>query len=207
MTTPLAPGRRIRPGTKPALAGAVTNLAVAAGLGAIRATHSSVGQRHVEGRLPTVAIVIAVAAPGVLALIGVAIDRPVLFGAAGIACPPLAIVSIAAIPILLPAVFFLLAFARATSKQRSQSLLGGLVLVGFQAPILVGLWVLITQTREFTYNFAGGSEGGEYFTPGHAGFCIAIVAVDLVIASALARLSPAPRRAAPGRSDSSWTMS
>jgi len=195
------------PGTKLALVGAVTNLAVAAGLGAIRATHSSVGQRHVEGRLPTVAIVIAVAAPGMLALIGVAIDRPVLFGAAGIACLPLTIVSIAAVPMVLPAVFFLLAFARTTSTQRSQSRLGTLVLVGFQAPILVGLWVLITQTREFTYNFGGGSEGGEYFTPGHAGFCIAIVAVDLVIASALARLSPAPRRAAPGRSDSSETMS
>ncbi|MDQ1455808.1 MAG: hypothetical protein QOH28_1428 [Actinomycetota bacterium] len=193
----------MRPGSKLALAGAVTNLAVAAGLGAIRATHSSVGLRHVEGQLPTLAIVITVAAPGVLSLIGVAIDRPVLFGAAGIACLPLTIVSIAAVPIFLPAVFFLLAFARATSTQRSLSLLGGLVLIGFQAPILVGLWVLITQTREFTYRFGGGSEGGEYFTPAHAGFCIAIVAVDLVIASALARLSPAPRREAPGRSDSS----
>ncbi|MDP9333095.1 MAG: hypothetical protein M3Q30_07280 [Actinomycetota bacterium] len=207
MVDQLVLGHRARPGSKLALAGAVADLALAAGLGAIRATNGSVGQRHAEGPLPTLAIVIAVAAPGVLALIGVAIDRPVLFGAAGIACPPLAIVSIAAIPIFLPAVFFLLAFARATRTQRSQSLFGGLVLVGFQAPILVGLWILITQTREFTYNFAGGSEGGEYFTPGHAGFCIAIVAVDLVIASALARLSPAPRDAAPGRSDSSQAMS
>ena len=190
---------RPRPGSKLALAGAVTNLALAALLGAVRATHGSVGQRHVEGPLPTLAIVIAMAAPGVLALIGVAIDRPVLFGAAGIACPPLAIVSVAAIPMFIPAVLFLLAFARATSTQRSLSLLGGLVLVGFQAPILVGLWILITETREFTYNFPGGSEGGDYFTPGHAGLCIAIVAVDLLIASALARLSgPTPARRGTG---------
>jgi hypothetical protein len=189
---------RLRPGSKLALAGAATNLALAAGLGAIRATNGSVGQRHVEGPLPTLAIVIAMAAPGVLALIGVAIDRPVLFGAAGIACPPLAIVSVAAIPMFIPAVLFLLAFARATSTQRSLSLLGGLVLVGFQAPILVGLWILITETREFTFNFPGGSEGGDYFTPGHAGLCIAIVAVDLVITSAVARLNPAPARRATG---------
>jgi hypothetical protein len=187
-----------RPGSKLALTGAVTNLGLAAGLGAIRATNGSVGQRHAEGPLPTLALVIAVAAPGVLALIGIAIDRPVLFGAAGIACPPLAIVSVAAIPILLPAVFLLLAFARATSRQRFQSFLGGLVLVGFQAPILAGLWILITETREFTYNFPGGSEGGEYFTPGHAGICIAIVAIDLVIAATLARLSPAPTRCGTG---------
>ena len=200
MPHPVAPGRRLLPGSKLALAGAATNLTLAAGLGAIRTINGSVGQRHVEGPLPTLAIVIAFAAPGVLALIGIAIDRPVLFGAAGIACLPLTIVSIAAIPILLPAVLLLLAFARATSAQRSQSLLGGLVLVGFQAPIVAGLWILITDTREFTYNFPGGSEGGEYFTPGHAAFCIAIVAVDLLIASALARLSaPTPTRRATGK--------
>ena len=202
MAGTITPGRQLAPGSKPALAGAVINLGLAAGLGAIRATHDSVGQRHVEGLLPTLAIVIAVAAPGVLVLIGVAIDRPVLFGAAALACAPLVIVSVAAIPILLPAVLYFLAFARATSTQRSQSLLNGLVIVGFQAPILAGLWILITETREFTYNFPGGSEGGEYFTPRHAALLIAIVAADLVIASALARLSPAPPRTAPGRSAS-----
>ena len=52
-----------------------------------------------------------------------------------------------------------------------------------------------------------GKRGGEYFTPPYAALCIAIVAVDLVIASALARLSPAPRRVAPGRSASSQARS
>jgi len=201
------PGRQLRPGSKPALAGAVINLALAAGLGLIRTTNGSVGQRHVEGPLPTLAIVIAVAAPGVLVLIGIAIDRPVLFGAAALACAPLVIVSVAAIPIFLPAVLYFVAFARATNMQRSLSLVDGIVLVGFQAPMLAGLWILITKTGDFTYNFPGGSEGGEYFTRGHAVLCIALVAVDVVIASALARLSPAPRRVAPGRSASSQVRS
>jgi hypothetical protein len=192
VSLPPATRQRRRAGTTPAIVGALTDLALAAGLGAIRATHGSIGERHVEGPLPTLAIVIALAAPGIVALIGVVIDRPVLFGAAGIACLPLVIVSIAAVPIWLAGALFMIAFVRATSTQRSLSLLGGLVLVGFQVPILVGLWILITETREFTYNFPGGSEGGEYFTPGHAVICIVIVMLDLFVVTVLARLNPPP---------------
>ena len=182
-----------RAGTKPALVGAAIDLVLAAGLGALRATNGSIGERHVEGPLPTLAIVLALAAPGIVAVIGVVIDRPVLFGAAGISCLPLVIVSIAAVPIWIAGALFMVAFARSTSGQRSLSLLGGLVLVGFQAPILVGLWILITETQQYTYNFTGGSEGGDYFTPGHGLLCIALVALDLFVVTLLARLSPPPR--------------
>jgi hypothetical protein len=192
VTRPHAARQHRRAGTTLALVGAAIDLALAAGLGALRATNGSIGERHVEGPLPTLAIVLALAAPGIVAVIGVVIDRPVLFGAAGIACLPLVIVSIAAVPIWIAGGLFTIAFVRSTSTQRSLSLLGGLVLVGFQAPILVGLWILITETHQFTYNFAGGSEGGEYFTPGHALLCIVIVTLDLFVVTVLARLSPAP---------------
>ena len=190
---PAASRQRRRAGTTPAIVGALTDLALAAGLGAIRATHGSIGERHVEGPLPTLAIVIALAAPGIVALVGIAIERPVLFGAASFACWPLAIVSIAAVPIWIPATLFLIAFARAETAKRSPTLLAGLILAVFPVPILIGLWLLVTNTREFTYNFAGGSEGGQYFTPGNAVICIVIVTLDLFVMTVLARLSPPPR--------------
>ena len=188
-----------RPGTKLALAGAIADLAMAAALGAIRAAGASAGQAHAEGALPTVAIVFVLAAPGIVALAGIALARPVLFGAAGFACGPLVIVSILAFPLIVASVLLLVAFAQATRTQlpRTQplpSLLTGFVLVAFPVPILVGLRILVTETAQYTYTFAGGSEGGEYFTRGHAGLCIALVTADVVVASLLARLGPAPAR-------------
>src|SRR5882672_4503229 len=107
MTLPLAAlQHRRRAGTTLALVGAAMDLALAAGLGVIRTTQSSAGQRHVEGPLPTLALALALAAPGIVALVGVAIDRPVLFGAASFASWPLTIVSIAAVPIWIPATLF-----------------------------------------------------------------------------------------------------
>lgn len=194
VTGPPAASLRLRPGTKLALVGATADLAMAAGLGAIRATGASAGQAHAEGALPTVAIVVVLAAPGILALIGVAIARPVLFGAAGIACGPLVIVSIVAFPLFVPCVLLIIAFARAARAQPPPTLLAGLVLGAFPVPLLVGLWILVTETGQFTYNFPGGSEGGEYFTRGHAVLCIVLVAVDLVFASLLARFGSAPTR-------------
>jgi hypothetical protein len=168
------------------------DLALAAGLGVIRTTQSSAGQRHVEGSLPTLALVVVLAAPGIVALVGVAIDRPVLFGAASFASWPLAFVSIAAVPIWIQATLFLIAFARAETAKRSPSLRAGLILAVFPMPILAGLWLLVVNTRQFTYNFAGGSEGGEYFTPGHGLLCIALVALDVLVVTVLARRSPPP---------------
>ena len=194
MTLPLAAlQHRRRAGTTLALVGAAMDLALAAGLGVIRTTLSSAGQRHVEGPLPTLALVLALAAPGIVALVGVAIDRPVLFGAASFASWPLAFVSIAAVPIWIPATLFLIAFARAETAKRSPSLRAGLILAAFPMPILAGLWLLVVNTRQFTYNFAGGSEGGDYFTPGHGLFCIALITLDILVVTLLARRSPPPR--------------
>jgi hypothetical protein len=181
-------------GTVLAVVGAVADLALAAGLGVLRATNSSVGLRHAEGHLPTLALVIVLAAPGAAALLGVAIARPVLFGAAGFACFPLAVVSVAAVPIWLPGVLFLIAFVRASATRPPAPLLGGTVLVGFTALLLVALRILVTGNGHYTYSYPGGSEGGDYFLPGHATFCILIVVADLVLATVLARLSPSPAR-------------
>lgn len=177
-----------------AVVGALADLALAAGLGVLRATNSQVGERRAEGHLPTLALVIVLAAPGVAALLGVAIARPVLFGAAGFACFPLAVVSIAAVPIWLPAVLFLIAFVQASNTRPPAPLLGGIVLVGFTALLLVALRILITGNGQYTYSYPGGSEGGDYFLPSRATFCILIVVADLVLATALARLSPSPTR-------------
>jgi hypothetical protein len=177
-----------RPGTKLAAAGAATDLALAAALGIVRATHSSVGLRHVEGPLPTVAIAFALAAPGVLALIGIAINRPILWGAAGFACAPLIIVSIIAFPFLIASALLIAAFVQAQTPKRTPPWpLVALIFVAFPLTITIGLRTLIVETREFTYAFPGGSEGGDYFTPAHAVFCIALVLAGTAFVTALAR--------------------
>ncbi|HEY5077506.1 MAG TPA: hypothetical protein VIJ48_08395 [Acidimicrobiia bacterium] len=181
-----------RPGTTLALIGAIADLAVAAALGAIRTAGASPGQAHAEGALPTIAIVAVVAAPGIVALVGVALARPVLFGAAGFACGPLVILSIVAFPLVVPGGLLIVAFIQSQHAQPSAPLLTGLVFVGFPVPLLVGLRILVTETAQYTYNFPGGSEAGGYFTPAHALQCIALVAVDVGVASFLARLGPAP---------------
>jgi hypothetical protein len=134
------------------------------------------------------------AAPGVVALLGVGVARPVLYGAAGAACFPLAFVSILAAPIWLPAVLFTIAFVQASNTRPHASLLGLLVLVGFTVLLFVALRILITGNGHYSYTYPGGSEGGDYFLPTHAMLCIVVVGIDLVLATALARLSPSPTR-------------
>jgi hypothetical protein len=187
-------GRRGRAGTGLAWTGATLDLALATAIGGLRIAGGSTGQSRAEGLLPTLAIVAALAAPGVLAMLGIAFDRPVLLGAAGFTCVPLIIVSIAAFPILIAAVVLLFAFTKATAGRRLAAV-DAIVLVAFPVPVLVGLWILITQTSQYTYNFAGGGESGEYFTAGHAVLCIALVAADIVGACALALSAPTSRSA------------
>jgi hypothetical protein len=185
-------GMTFRPGTKTALFGAGFDLMLAAGIGVIRATHGSVGQRHAEGSLPTLAIAIALAAPGVLALVGIAINRPILFGAAGFACGPLIVVSVIAFPFLIASALLILAFIQAQTATLTPLAAVALIFVTFPVSIAIGLRTLIFQTREFTYTYPGGSEGGEYFTPAHAVFCIALVAAGLVFAATLAQFTAEP---------------
>jgi len=179
-----------------AVAGVVLDLALAVGVGVLRAVNSTGGQRRAEGPLPTIALALVLAAPGIVALVGVVTGRPVLFGAAGIACAPLALVSIAAFPIAVPAGLLLLAFVRGEHAQPSTPLLTGCIIAGFTAMLTVALYTLVTMTAEFSYNApGGGSESGDYFTRGHAVTSIVIVCVAIVSATGLSRLGPARERA------------
>jgi hypothetical protein len=184
--------------TRLAAVAAVVDVALAVGLGVVRAVNSGVGQRRAEGPIPTLALVVVLAAPGAVALLGVAVARPVLFGAAGVACWPLAFVSVAALPIWLPALLFLFAFVQASRIRPPPPLVAGLVLAGFTALLLVALRILVTGNGQYTYTFPGGSEGGDYFRPAHATLCIVIVVVDLVLATVLARAGASPPRPTPG---------
>ncbi|MGE5654901.1 MAG: hypothetical protein ACM3ZQ_11700, partial [Bacillota bacterium] len=112
---------------------------------------------------------------GVLALIGIAINRPILFGAAGFACGTLIIVSVIAFPFLIASALLIAAFIQAQTGELSPWAAVALIFVGFPVSVAIGLRTLIFQTGEFTYTFPGGSEGGEYFTPAHAVVCIAFV--------------------------------
>jgi hypothetical protein len=181
------PGRRA-PGTTLAVVGALADVVLAAGLGVLRTTNSQVGERRAEGPLPTLALVGVLIAPGLLALIGVAKSRPVLFVVAGIASFPLAILSIAAVPIWLPAVLFLIAFVQASGPAPPPPLIGALVVATFTALLLVAVRILTSGTGQYTYTYRGGSQGGDYFLPSHAAIAIVLVGFDLVLATALARL-------------------
>ncbi len=153
--------------------------------------------------MPSLAIAFAFAAPGIVALIGLVMDRPVLFCAAGIACFPLVIVSIVAFPVVIPGTLFLLGFADAQAVRRPLSPLAYVAIVLFPIPITAGLWILITHTAQFTYTLPnGGSEGGDYFTPAHAVLCIALIAIDIVVVALIARATSGPPR---GRSVSAPT--
>ncbi len=188
----------MRRGRTLVLVGAVLSFALAAAIWAIRTAGSSVGARHVEGPLPSLAIAFAFAAPGIVALIGLVMDRPVLYCAAGIACFPLVIVSIVAFPVVIPGVLFLLAFADAQAVRRPLSTAALLTIVLFPIPITAGLWILITHTAQYTYALAdGGSEGGDYFTPAHAALCIALIAIDIVVVALIARATSGPPRGRP----------
>lgn len=194
------PGRRggARPGLRFVLVGAALSFALAAGIWAIRTAGASVGARHAEGALPSLAMAFAFAAPGILALIGLAIDRPVLSCAAGFGCFPLVFVSIVAFPVVIPGTLFLLAFADAQATRRSLSIPAYVAIVLFPIPLVAGLWILITHTAQYTYALAdGGSEGGDYFTPANAALCIALVAIDIVVVALIARATSGPPRGRP----------
>lgn len=168
-----------------ALIAAEADLALAVGLGILRLANSTAGQRHAEGLLPTLALGLVVAAPGLVALMGTAVARPVLFGAAGIACMPLAVISVAAIPIWLPAIGFLAAFAVA-SRTNLWRWADGLVVAGFVVLLVIALGMDISYTGQYSYtSTSGGGGSGDYTLAGWAAWSMVVVVADLAGATAL----------------------
>jgi hypothetical protein len=169
-----------------ALTAAGADLALALGIGALRTTAGGSGQHRAEGWLPTVAVALILAAPGILAVTGAATDRPVLYGAAGIACLPLAVVSVAAVPIWLPAIGFLGAFTLA-SPTNLWTRADGLTIAGFVALLLVALAMVLAVNGQYSYTSpGGGTEAGDYILPSRAAASLVVVLADLVLASTFA---------------------
>ena len=177
---------RVRSGTSFALAGILFDLALALAIGALRNGSGSVGERHAEGALPTVAIALAVAAPGIVALVGVVRRRAALYLAAAIASLPLAIVSIAVVPIWISTALFAIAFFREPGAAVGFGPLDGVIAVGFAVPVFVGLLVMITHTHPYTYRFADGGESGDAFTRANALRSIVLTHVDVAVVAVLA---------------------
>ncbi len=180
--------RARRPGRTWALVGAGLQLCFATGLAVLRDTNASVGERRAEGMLPTLALAAVFAAPAVLALVGVVIDRPVLFGAAAIASLPAALISIAAFPVLIPAGLLLVAYVQATSTHPSSTAVSTLVVFGtFAGLVLLALAIMLSGKGTYTYAYPdGGSEGGEYYLPGHAALALGILVGGVVLTTAIA---------------------
>jgi len=179
---------RARSGTALALGGIALDLALALLVGLIRNASGPVGERHVEGALPTVAIALAVAAPGIVALVGVVRKRAALYLAAAIACLPIAVISIAVMPIVVPAVLLVAAFLRDPRAAAEFGPLDGVIAIGFAVPVAVGVLILVTRTVPYSYTFANGHEGGDAFTRGHAVLSIALTVVDIAVVALLSGL-------------------
>jgi hypothetical protein len=172
-----------------AVVAAYADLVMAAGVGILRSTHTPFGEYRVEGLLPTFALMLLLAAPGVLALIGAATAQPVLFAVAGVACFPLAIISMAALPIWLPGAGFLISYNRASRASRwsgAQSLMAA----SFLAVLLLALVLLVAAKGQYTYTYPGGSEGGDYYLPSRALWTIGVIVADLALAAIVAIRMP-----------------
>ncbi len=179
-------------------AGVVVELALAVLLGVVRRSGSDVGQRHVEGPIPAVAIVVVLATPGLLALIGLRTRRPAMICAAGVACLPLAPVSIAVIPIVIPAVLFFAAFARADMTEASGTNVARAVAVTFAsaALVLAAGALFVVGMHQYSYSYGGGGDSGSYVPASHALVAVALVGIDLVVTTMGATVRSA-RTAAP----------
>ena len=125
-----------------------------------------------------------VAAPGVMALVGVATRRAVLFAAAAVASAPVAIISIATFPMVVPAALLIVAFATST-HQLSSRVPAAAVVLCFAVVLAVALALLLTGMRPYSYNLAnGGSESGDYVPAARALLCLLVVTLDVAVATA-----------------------
>lgn len=169
-----------------ALCGAVVQIGFAIALGLLRASNSSAGERRAEGILPTLALAAIFAVPGVLALAGVVIDRPILFVVGAAVNVPIAVISIAALPILVPAGLMLMGFAQAT-RLRPIPLLAALATLSCFIVLTGGaLVILVSAKGTYSYTHAGGSEGGDYYLPRQAALALGMVVGGLALTTAIA---------------------
>ena len=181
------PGRPPMPGARIAWFGVATDVLFAVALAAFRNANSPAGQRHAEGLLPSVALGVIFAAPGIIAAVGLRLRRPPLVAAAGVACAPLLILSIAAFPIVLPASLFALAFAKASGSAPPAGARVAIASGLFVALSVVAMGVWLRDWGQYNYVFAGGSESGDYVLPAHAVVVMVIAAANVFVTALAAR--------------------
>jgi hypothetical protein len=159
----------------------VLELTIGLGAAAVRASAMDPGQFHSEGAVPGIAFAVVCAAPGALALLAVLRGRPLLLAAAGLACFPIAVVSIVLIPLLIPGVMMLVEFGRwrleSVPPARIVVTLGSFVAAELGAGAL-----LIVGMASYTYSFAGGGSSGSYVPTAHAAAALFVVAIGSGVA-------------------------
>jgi hypothetical protein len=175
------------PGSGLARCGVAVDVLIAVAIATFRYSHASAGQRHAEGILPSLALGLLFASPGLLATVGIRIARPVLCGFAAITCVPLTIVSIAAFPMLLPAALFAASFVQASNRVATPPKTTVVAGAMFVTLTVAALEVWLMGWGGYTYVFPGGGESGEYILPAHAVFTILLVGANVASSTFLAR--------------------
>lgn len=169
-----------------AIAGVLLDLILAALLCVVRAHGETAGQWHAEGPWATIAFAVLVAGPGLAGLAGIRTRRAELLAAAGLACLPVAMLSIALFPLVASSVLLLVAFARHPIASLGRTALTCATLV---TATIAAIGMLLT-TAPYNYSFPGGGESGGYVPGAHAGLAIALVLVGVAAATAVATLGP-----------------
>lgn len=142
-----------------AMIGVLVVLAGAA-LAVVRFVGGTPAERGLEGAMGALALGTVVAAPGVLALLGLA-DRPALLLPAAIVLVPLSFLSFAGVtlPLLIPAVMLFVAYGRRSSTQPARPLLAALASASVLVLLVAAVVALFLHEdpRSYTTAHGGGS--------------------------------------------------
>jgi len=133
--------------------------------------------------IPTIALVVVLAAPGLLGLVALVTRHRTLLLAAGSACLPLGLISIAALPLWIPGALLLLAFLRTAGPARLGPA-SAVITAMFVALLLIALGILVFRTGQYRYTYASGSQEGDFFLPDRAVVSLLITVGDLAATTA-----------------------
>jgi hypothetical protein len=168
-------------------AGVALDLVLAAAVGAIRTLNTEPGQGRAEGPWASLALAMLVAGPGLVALIGLATQRRALAGAGGLACYPVAILSIVTLPLAIVGLLLLIGFSRRPPRAWARTLVA---LVTFLLGAIAAIPLLL-PTADYSYQTVGYGESGGYVPVTHAGLAVVLVVMATVAATAVATGGPA----------------
>jgi hypothetical protein len=172
-----------------AQAGVLLDLVFAALIGAVRALNTGPGQGRAEGPWASVAFAVVYAGPGLVALVGLTSHRRALVGAGGLACYPLAILSVVAFPLAIVGLLLLIGFGRRPPRAWGRTLVA---LPTFLVAIIAAIPLLL-PTADYSFQTVGYGESGEYVPFAHAALAMVLVLIGVAAATAVASGGPADR--------------